>query len=451
MQTAMTQTQPGGHALVVGLGLTGLSCARFLSARGWEVSVVDSRIEPPKARVLSELLPQVSVHTGGFDPQLFTRAQMIVLSPGVPLDTAPVAAAVVRGVPVVGDVELFAREAGAPVLAITGSNGKSTVTALVGEMCRAGDVEAQVGGNIGVPALDLLSRPVPRVYVLELSSFQLETTVSLRPLAATVLNVSADHLDRYPGLREYAHAKERIFAGEGTMVVNAEDPQVMNMVRQGRQTVRFGLGEPRGEHDYGLLQVGREEWIARGATPLMPAREVALAGRHNLANVAAAMALAGEAGVGDAAMAQAARHFTGLPHRCQPIAERRGVRYIDDSKGTNVGATVAALRGMVSPVVLIAGGDGKGQDFNELLPALHGRVRAVVLMGRDAKRIAAVVCGEVPCMFAVDMHDAVGRAARMARPGDVVLLSPACSSLDMFRDYTHRGAAFSAAVEALGP
>jgi len=450
MQAAMTQTQAGGRALVVGLGLTGLSCARFLAARGWDVSVVDSRIEPPKAQVLGELLPQVHVHTGGFEPEIFERAQLIALSPGVPLDTGPVAAALVRGVPVVGDVELFAREASAPVVAITGSNGKSTVTSLVGAMCEAGRVEALVGGNIGVPALDLLSRPVPRVYVLELSSFQLETTVSLRPLAATVLNVSADHMDRYPGLQDYARAKERIYSGDGVMVINADDPLVEAMARPGRQVVRFGLGEPRHAGDYGLLQVGREEWIARGTTPIMPAREVALAGRHNLANVAAAMALAAAAGVGDAAMAQAARTFAGLPHRCQPVAERRGVRFIDDSKGTNVGATVAALNGMDAPVVLIAGGDGKGQDFGELLPALHGRVRAVVLLGRDAQRIAAVVCGEVPCMFAVDMDDAVGRAARMARTGDVVLLSPACSSLDMFRDYTHRGAAFAAAVEALG-
>jgi len=445
----MAEAQASGRALVVGLGLTGLSCARFLSARGWQVSVVDSRIDPPKARVISELLPKVGVHTGGFDPALFEQAELIALSPGVPLETPPVAAALVRGVPVVGDVELFAREAAAPVLAITGSNGKSTVTALVGEMCRAGGLDTQVGGNIGVPALDLLSRPVPQVYVLELSSFQLETTVSLRPLAATVLNLSADHMDRYPNMREYARAKERIFAGDGTMVVNAEDPAVLAMARDERRVVRFGLLPPAGDGDYGLVQFGREDWVVRGDARIMPAREIRLAGRHNVANVMAAMALASAAGVPDEAMARAAREFAGLPHRCQPVAERRGVRYIDDSKGTNIGATVAALNGMDAPVVLIAGGDGKGQDFGELLPALHGRVRAVVLLGRDAQRIAAVVCGEVPCMFAVDMDDAVGRAARLARDGDVVLLSPACSSLDMFRDYAHRGAAFAAAVGAL--
>jgi UDP-N-acetylmuramoylalanine--D-glutamate ligase len=337
------------------------------------------------------------------------------------------------------------------VLAVTGSNGKSTVTSLLGAMCRAAGLDTAVGGNLGTPALELLRTPEPELYVLELSSFQLETTWSLEPRAATVLNISPDHMDRYAGLEDYAAAKARIFHGGGTMVLNGDDARVLAMARPGRALVRFGLGAPPAEGDYGLVAQGGEPWLARGTRRLMPASEVSLTGRHNLANVLAAMALAEAAGVPFDAMKRAVLAFQGLPHRSELIAERDGVRWINDSKGTNVGATLAALNGMDRPAVLIAGGDGKGQDFGALRAAVVQRARAVVLIGRDAPRIAEVLAGTVPLVSAADLPAAVAQARALARPGDAVLLSPACASFDMFRNYQHRGEAFAAAVrEALG-
>jgi UDP-N-acetylmuramoylalanine--D-glutamate ligase len=346
----------------------------------------------------------------------------------------------------IGDIELFAREATAPVIAITGANGKSTVTALTGEMCRRAGLQTAVGGNIGVPALSLLGDREPDVYVLELSSFQLETTHSLNARAATVLNISPDHMDRYGDIGEYAGAKARVFRGNGTMVLNADDSRVMRMRQSGRRTVSFGLGRPAEAQDYGLDEIRGETWLVHGTQPLMAAREVPLAGRHNLANVLAAMALAETAGVVPEDACAAVREFKGLPHRTELVAERNGVRWYDDSKGTNVGATVAALNGMTAPVILIAGGDGKGQDFSELKPACAQHARAVVLIGRDAPLIEAALGNAVTARRAKDMHEAVRFAAGLAQPGDVVLLSPACASFDMFRNYEHRAEVFRAAV-----
>jgi UDP-N-acetylmuramoylalanine--D-glutamate ligase len=446
MAVAMKKTETK-RALVVGLGLTGISCVRHLVARGYEVTVVDTREQPPKLEELRREFPRVTAHTGGLPAALLEDPGLLVVSPGVSVKEAGIARALERGAEVAGDIELFAREATAPVIAITGANGKSTVTALAGEMCRQAGLETAVGGNIGVPALSLLADSEPDVYVLELSSFQLETTASLNARAATVLNITPDHMDRYRDIDEYAGAKARIFRGNGTMVLNTDDPRVMRMREPGRRMVGFGLGRPLATQDYGLDEINGATWLVHGRQPLMKAAEVPLAGRHNLANVLAAMALAEAVGVTPEAACAAVRAFKGLKHRTELVAEQQGVRWYDDSKGTNVGATVAALNGMTAPVILIAGGDGKGQDFSDLKPACARHARAVVLIGRDAPQIEAALGQAVPLHHAQDMHDAVRVARGLAQAGDVVLLSPACASFDMFRNYEHRAEVFRAAVQ----
>ncbi|MHB8454170.1 MAG: UDP-N-acetylmuramoyl-L-alanine--D-glutamate ligase [Acidiferrobacterales bacterium] len=449
MQVAgMVRTDPQA-ALVLGLGATGLSCVRHLTAHGYRVQVADSRLAPPMIQELRVQFPDVPVHTGTWDAKLIRSADMLVVSPGLSLREPTIAAAVAAGVPTIGDIELFARNARAPVIAITGANGKSTVTALVGEMCREAGFDTAVGGNIGVPALDLLQEPEPDVYVLELSSFQLETTFSLNARVATVLNVTPDHMDRYRDLAEYSAAKERIFHGDGVMVLNRDDPRVMAMSSSGRRIVYFGMESPRTDADYGLLRRGDDEWLARGARALMPCTEIRLAGRHNLSNALAAVALAEAAGVPFDSMKRALTQFRGLRHRAEVTGERDGVLWINDSKGTNVGATVAALNGMVRPVVLIAGGEGKGADFSELRDAVKGHVRAMVLIGRDAPLLQTALGDLVSVVHAVDMAEAVREASRLAYPGDAVLLSPACASFDMFRNYEHRGDAFCDAVKGM--
>lgn len=441
----MTKTETK-RALVVGLGLTGMTCVRHLVARGYDVTVVDTRDQPPKLDELRREFPRVLAHTGGLPAAVFSDPGLLVVSPGVSVKEPAVVRAVGAGAQAIGDIELFACEATAPVIAITGANGKSTVTALTGEMCRRAGLQTAVGGNIGVPALSLLGDREPDVYVLELSSFQLETTHSLNARAATVLNITPDHMDRYRDIGEYAEAKARVFRGNGTMVLNADDSRVMRMRQSGRRTVNFSLGRPSEAQDYGLDEIRGETWLVHGTQPLMSAREVPLAGRHNLANVLAAMALAEAAGVVPEHACAAVREFKGLHHRTELVAEHDGVRWYDDSKGTNVGATVAALNGMTAPVILIAGGDGKGQDFSELTPACAQHARAVVLIGRDAPLIEAALGNVVTARRAKDMHEAVRFAAGLAQPGDVVLLSPACASFDMFRNYEHRAEVFREAV-----
>ena len=456
----------GRKVVVLGLGDTGLSMARWLARRGAVVRVADSRAAPPHAARLARELPQVPLATGKFSDAALAGADLIAISPGIDRREAPIAGAVKRGVPVVGDVELFAQALKAfiphpsslippRILAITGSNGKSTVTVMTGEICRAAGRETVVAGNIGLPVLDALAAVedggrAPDVFVLELSSFQLESTHSLEPDAATVLNVTEDHLDRYAGMKEYAAAKARIFAGNGVQVLNRDDRWSMGMTRAGRARYTFGVGEPRAETEWGVRVAGDGDALARGPRLLMAASELPLAGLHNAANALAAHALAHAIGAADETLARALRTFKGLPHRMQQVAEHAGVVFLDDSKGTNVGATVAALTGLGRQVVLIAGGDGKGQDFSPLAPAVKKRARAVVLIGRDAGRIErALAASGVPLRHAGDMDEAVAAAYGEARPGDAVLLSPACASYDMFRNYVHRAEAFVAAVRRL--
>ncbi len=436
------------QAVVVGLGDTGLSCVPYLQGAGYAVSVCDSRLSPPLLAVMRETYPTVSVLTGPFREDQFLSADILVVSPGVSLKEPALKAAAQGGVAIVGDIELFARTCDAPVIAITGSNGKSTVTTLVGDMLRQTGLRVEVGGNIGVPVLTLLDRPTPDVYVLELSSFQLETTSSLNARAATVLNVTPDHMDRYDDLVEYAHAKARVFAGLGRMVINREDPLVGAMVRTDRELVSFGLDHPLG-HDFGLITRGSDVWLAQGKQALMPVADIPLSGKHNLANTLAAFALATALSRDTTAMAAAVRAFRGLAHRTQVVGCRDNVSWINDSKGTNVGATAAALAGLDGRVVLIAGGDGKGANFSALAPIVRDKARAVVLIGRDGPQLAAALKGCCPLHFARDMDEAVQIAQQCARAGDHVLLSPACASFDMFRNYSHRGDVFTAAVQRL--
>jgi UDP-N-acetylmuramoylalanine--D-glutamate ligase len=438
--------------LVVGLGRTGLSCLRYLRGLGLGVAVTDSRAAPPGLDAVRQEMPEVEVCVGGFDEKAFASAGCLVLSPGVPLTDPRVAAALQRGVPVLGDIELFARMAAAPVAAITGSNGKSTVTSLLGHMALTAGRRVAVGGNLGEPALSLLDEGV-ELYVLELSSFQLETTESLAPRAAAILNISPDHMDRYPCLAAYAEAKARVLRGAEWAIVNRDDPQVAAMAPAPARVRGFTLETPAGA-DFGLIENQDESWLARGSEPLMPARELPIAGRHNLANALAALALGEACGLPAEPMLAALRTFRGLPHRTVRIAVKGGVSWYDDSKGTNPGATVAALQGLVAPegtarAVLIAGGDCKGADFSVLATVVPLLARAVVLIGRDAPLIERVLRDRVELLHAADMDEAVRLAGSAARPEDCVLLSPACASFDMFDNFEHRGRVFAEAVGRL--
>jgi UDP-N-acetylmuramoylalanine--D-glutamate ligase len=437
------------RALIVGLGKTGVSAARHFAARGWQIAVTDTRTEPPGREQLASVAPQAECRFGRLDTALLEGSQIVVASPGIALREPLIVEALARGIEVVGDVELFAREAKAPVVGITGTNGKSTVTTLVGRMAARAGRMVSVGGNLGTPVLDLLSAPVPELYVLELSSFQLETTSSLSLVAATVLNLSEDHLDRHGTMDAYAAAKARIFRRCGTAVINVDDPWVRSMsTGSAEKVVGFSIeGAPTAR--YSLIEHGGEPWLAIGGQPVLAVSAMRVAGLHNAANALAALALGDACGLPLPPMIDELREFAGLPHRSQWVGEKRGVRYINDSKGTNVGATVATVAGMTDTLLLIAGGDGKGQDFTPLAKALTGRARVALLIGRDAAQLASALKGCCEIVRCASLEEAVDEAAHRATAGDVVLLSPACASLDMFRDYTERGDRFAAAVGRL--
>ncbi|TMH18335.1 MAG: UDP-N-acetylmuramoyl-L-alanine--D-glutamate ligase [Betaproteobacteria bacterium] len=454
----MTTSLRNRNVVVLGLGLTGLSAARWATRRGAHVTVADTRADPPCAGALATELARVPVLKGPFSDDTFAGADLVVISPGIAKALPAIQAAVARGVELVGDIELFARALppGQRVLAVTGSNGKSTVSALTGELVRAAGLSAAVIGNIGEPVLDALAEhedgaPWPDVFVLELSSFQLETTTGLRPIAATVLNVTENHLDRYSGIDDYAAAKERIFIAGGEQVLNRDDARSLAMRLPGRMVQTFGADAPAIESDWGLVQRSGSDasWLSRGGAILLAADELALVGKHNALNALAALALTSTVGAIDAAVLTALAAFQGLPHRMERVADIGGILFVNDSKGTTVAATLAALEGIGRPSVLIAGGDGKGQDFLPLRSSVESRCRAVMLLGRDAPTIAAALSGVTRAIeFAPALEVAVARAIAHARPGDAVLLSPACASLDMFRDYRERGDRFKAAVAA---
>ncbi len=446
--SVMTKTE-NKLAIVIGLGKTGLSVVPYLFEQSYDVEVVDSRDLPPQLSTLQEVFPGITVHTGDFDSERLQMADLIVVSPGVALSEPAISAARAAGVEVIGDIELFARAAKAPVIAITGSNGKSTVSALVAEMCSEAGLDTRLGGNIDIPALELLQDEEPDVYILELSSFQLETTTCLDARAATVLNITADHLDRYPGFDAYLRAKARIFNGRGAVIVNAEDPGVLATVPAGRKVTRFGMGPPLADDDYGLIKDAGKTWLVRGRERLFSSDEITLPGRHNLANVLAALALTHVMGVHAAAARKVVKRFRGLPHRFQWVAENNGITWINDSKATNVGAAVAALAGLTQPVIWIAGGEGKDADFTPLQQVVRKNIRAAILLGRDADRIEVALKELVPVYRVSDMGQAVSQAQALAKSGDAVLLSPACASFDMFSNFAQRGKAFENAVHQL--
>ena len=444
----------GRRNLVVGLGQTGLSCVRYLLERGESVVVADSRASPPELASLRARWPDVVCHCGEFDVRLLLDVERVVVSPGVDRRAALIVAALLRNLPVVGDVELFAldlreRQPGARVVGITGTNGKSTVTALIAAIADSAGISVRAGANFGPPALDLLEAPRPDLYALELSSFQLESTDSLNLDVAILLNLTPDHMDRYDTLDAYGAAKARIFNGCRSAVANADDDAVRALVPKATATKWFSVVD---QADYFISHGDRASLMAPaegGAQPVMALGELRLGGRHNAANALAALAAGDALGLPREAARSTLREFAGLAHRMQLVADVLGVRYVNDSKGTNVGATLAAVSGIDGTVVLIAGGDGKGQDFGPLSTAFRGKVRHAVLIGRDRDAIAGVLQGVCTTEFADDMTAAVAAAHRSARPGEVVLLSPACASLDMYRNYAARGEAFSQAVRGL--
>jgi UDP-N-acetylmuramoylalanine--D-glutamate ligase len=450
----MTLAIKDKRVLVLGMGDTGLSALRWLKRHDAILSLADTRKSPPNAAVVKKEMPEVALYLGAFQAQAFANAEIIVVSPGVPLAEPQIQAAIKRGIAVVGDVELFAqyRPPHSKLIAITGSNGKSTVTALVGEMCQAAGLKTVVAGNIGLPVLEALLDKAPDIYVLELSSFQLETTSSLDADAATVLNITEDHLDRYAGLAEYAAAKARIFQGSGVQVLNRQDAPSSGMVKTQRNRITFGSDLPPTPADFGIKREHGDIWLVQGGTALIKASEMRIAGLHNALNALAALALCRAIGLDFAPLLSALRNYKGLPHRVELVAEIGGVSFYDDSKGTNVGATCAALAGLPQKVVLIAGGDGKGQDFTPLRAAVRQNARAVVLIGRDGAQIGAALQGaDIPLLNATSLENAVQIAFNAAKAGDAVLLSPACASFDMFRNYQQRAEVFVSAVNALKP
>jgi len=449
--------------LVLGMGETGLSMVKWLSRMKAKIRVADSRTEPPNWDELRVAFPSLEMFKGKFAEHLFDGIEMIAISPGVPRKEPYVQQAIARGIPVVGDITLFSwalDELVTPrpkILAITGSNGKTTVTAMTGELLKKAGWDVEVAGNISPAVLDALMKRIdagklPQAWVLEISNFQLESTIHLNADAATVLNLSEDHLDRYDDMQDYIAAKERVFMhdipGEGVQILNREDPGVCAMAIKGRRQVTFGLDKSTTSKDFGLLPDNGDYWLLEGEVQLMRTSELAVNGLHNAANALAALALCRVVGAPGTSLLSALREFRGLPHRMEKVAAFNGVTFYDDSKSTNVGATVAALKGMKQNVVLIAGGDGKGQDFSHLRHAVAESARAVVLIGRDGKIIADELkdCG-VPLHFAVTMEEAMQKSFLLAQTGDIVLLSPACASFDMFRNYVHRAEVFVAAVK----
>jgi UDP-N-acetylmuramoylalanine--D-glutamate ligase len=428
----------GKRVLVLGLGDTGLSVARWVESEGGKARVADTREAPPRRKDFSGEL-----HTGPFSAALLDGVDLLCISPGLSLRDPLVQIAVERKIPVIGDIELFAWRNKSKVLAITGTNGKTTVTSLTGHLLKSAGFDCEVAGNIAPPVLQaaLQRKTPPAAWVLELSSYQLETTWSLKPHAAAMLNLTEDHLDRYTGIAEYGAAKARVFAGSGVQVLNRDDPRSLAMMLPGRKVITFGLD---GDGDYG---VRGDALICRGVA-MLRLDELQIHGGHNVANALAACALAGSLGASTSSLAVGLRSFKGLPHRLEHVASIRGVEWYDDSKGTNVGATVAALRGLGKRVVLIAGGEGKGQDFTPLAEPARELVSCALLIGRDAPLIEKAL-GGVRVERCASLEEAVKRAAAIAKAGEAVLLSPACASFDMFRDYKHRGEVFASAVRKL--
>jgi UDP-N-acetylmuramoylalanine--D-glutamate ligase len=435
--------------VIVGLGDTGFSCAEYFQSKNIAVTVIDSREAPPRLADFKSRFPDLTIITGGFSKEVLSQAKLLVISPGISKDHPDIIPFISKETHIVGDIELFAKQVMTPVVAITGSNGKSTVTTLLGEMAKKALNKVGIGGNLGRPALSLLSDET-ELYILELSSFQLETTHSLHPMVATILNLSMDHLDRYTSFNDYQAAKLRIYDDCEYIVFNRQDPVLPDLMSRKSQPrlISFGLDEPETGH-FGLIY--DQEWIlAKGKERLIPAKQLQILGQHNLANALASLALGEGIGLSMDVMLAALKDFKGLAHRCEWVCEKAGVQWVNDSKGTNVGATMTALEGLGSDIskqwVLIAGGIGKNADFSPLIPLVKKYCRALVLIGSATEELFHLFSEIVPCFKATDMEEAVSKAAVLATPGDGVLLSPACSSLDMFRNFEERGSTFKACV-----
>lgn len=421
---------------VVGMGLTGLSCMRFLVAKGANVIAMDSRKELP-------IHIDIPLFLGELDAQRLCSVDLIVVSPGVNLNTAAIQVALKAKIPVIGDIELFAQFNTRPVIAITGSNGKTTVTHLVSKMCEAGGKKVLMGGNVGVPALELLNQDAD-VIVLELSSFQLDTTFSLKSNVSTVLNLSEDHLDRHGSFANYQQAKLKVFNRSQMAVVNRDD----ELVQPSNNIPRMSFGLSNSSKGFSWDSVSNS--ILLDGKLFLKQEQCLLDGEHNMLNIQAAAALAMQVGVNQQSIIQAAAKFGGLPHRCETVAVKSGVRWINDSKATNVGATLAAISGLSSrcqgQIILIAGGEGKGVDFSSMADSLNSQVDILVTLGKDGDKISSLKAGSISVK---NLEEAVDVAAKHAKQGDIVLLSPACASLDMFANYQARGDAFIKAVKEL--
>lgn len=438
--------------VIVGLGQTGFSCARYLIAQGYSVVVTDNRSIPPALHQLRANFPQIPVYLDSYPEDILSQAKELIVSPGVALTEPAIAKQIARGVSVIGDIELFVRCVKAPVVAITGSNGKSTVTSLVGEMVRYAGKNVRVGGNLGTPALDLLQKQEPDLYVLELSSFQLETTYSLQAATAVVLNVSPDHMDRYANFEAYVKAKQRIYHDCKVPIINRDEVSSTEGIRFSIEPISYGLTKP-GANQFGIYEDNGEVYLAYGNERLLAASKLKIKGRHQMSNALAALALGHAVGLPFPAMIEALQQFPGLPHRCQWVAKHHDVDWYNDSKATNVGATCAAIAGLSHDVkgklILIAGGLGKNADFSSLREPIAQHVRSVILMGKDARLIEQVLRGVVNVVHADGMEQAVLLASQEAQPEDAVLLAPACASFDMFEGFAKRGEAFMMAVRSL--
>jgi UDP-N-acetylmuramoylalanine--D-glutamate ligase len=442
--------------VIVGLGGTGLSCAKYYANKRQKFKVVDSRSVPPSLAELKQILPEVECELGEFNMQTFLEAKELVVSPGVSLKIPEIARAKEAGVQITGDIDIFSRTVSSPIVGVTGSNGKSTVVAILVAILQRANKSYGLGGNLDganfKPALDLLAEGKKDVYVLELSSFQLETTKSLSAEVAVILNLSEDHMDRYESLDDYHHAKLNIFNSCKQILINRDDSRSIPVTEIDARVWDFGFSRP-GVNGLGLLEEGDDQYLAFQFEKIVSVSELKIFGQHNISNVLAACGLAMALGIDMTHIRKAIKNFSGLPHRCQWVASIGGVEFYNDSKGTNVGATVAAVEGLGERIgghiLLIAGGVGKGTDFKPLAPVINRWGKEVILIGQDAVEMAANFDADIETYFATDMQNAVKVAYEHAAPGDAVLLSPACASFDMYENFQHRGESFISSVESL--
>lgn len=441
-----TSSVPYKKTAVIGFGLTGQSVIRYLGQSTSELIVMDTRQSVPDKKELARLFPKARLVTGGLDRHTLETADMVVVSPGVSIQALDLRNKINPRAELIGDIELFARYAHAPIIAITGSNGKSTVATIVDLMINAGGKTSALGGNIGIPALDLFEQPTPDVYVLELSSFQLETTDSLAADVAVVLNISEDHLDRYESYQDYIDAKKRIYRNAAGEVINRDEPTAPKITLA--KTLTFGLSVPQKDKEFGLIESENTTWLARGESKILDVNKLNIKGQQNWLNVLASFALIARFGMNiTQPMLDRLCEFNGLKDRCEMIANEGGVLWINDSKGTNVGATLAAIEGFDQPKIMIMGGQSKGADLSPLTEAINSSVSAVILLGEDAAKIKVILKQPIKTVMVETLEEAVLYAKNIAEQGEVVLFSPACASFDMFDNYIARGEAFRQLVK----